>query len=102
MSVTDTLELKTGPAEIAVTMYSPQTAKLLEPGVIELGMPGGRSLSLRYDASAVEARLAVRELSDTRLRKAWGPRLHRIDLQSSGSDGHASLKMRFVIAGAES
>lgn len=96
VGVTDALDMKTGPTELVVPLYTPRTPELLEPGVVQLAADAAqRKLHLRYDASAVEYACTRVELKDQRLQSVWGPILHRMELRRRTPDSRARMTLRF-------
>ncbi len=98
VSVTDAIEMKEGPADLAVPIFTPWTPELLEPGVVRLAAERAeRGLYLHYDPATAEYTCAPVELTDERLRAVWGPVLHRMELRCRILDSRARMVLRFAV-----
>lgn len=94
VTVQDTWQLDAPPRSLALHLLSAQPVIRTAEGTLRLGGPGP-ALALRYDPTAFDYALDVRDLDDPRLTTVWGPTLRRIRLthRHPPASGTALLEM---------
>jgi len=98
VSVTDDVEVKAGPVELAVPLYTPHAPELPAPGAVQMGA-GNRRLRLHYDPSTVSCTAETIDLTDPGLRSIWGPVLHKVLLRHRTPEPRTSMTLRFAVDG---
>lgn len=88
IEITDTFELKETSGPTAQNLITPMSVDASQPGKILLRSAAGEISSparvrLDYDPHKLSATVETIELTDARLKRSWGDRLHRIILKAS-------------------
>jgi hypothetical protein len=71
------------PAPVALVFMTPRRPDATQPGVLALPAAGGRTVRMRFDASALHVDVERIDLADPGLRREWGEALYRIRLASA-------------------
>jgi hypothetical protein len=57
------------------------------------GHPASRGATIPFEAAAYDVRIVDYEITDTRLRGIWGPRMHRIDFVAKSTDREGQTRI---------
>jgi len=96
IEIVDDYRLTQAAKVITLTLMTPCTANVSNPGEIRLAMISGAPVRVAYDGSVFHAAVETIPINDEELRHSWGERLYRITLRADAPPLQSKWSLRIT------